>query len=104
VTAAMAAAGERQRRRAKSGTGGWSRAWIGALLGVLCLAALASPRPASAVSYQGERDLGARFDLSTRQRVPMIDRSALVPPVMSMLNGLNGFIGRVLALEWQRYS
>jgi predicted Zn-dependent protease len=33
---------------------------------------------AGAVSYQGERDLGQRFDLAVRQRVPMIDDPEVV--------------------------
>jgi predicted Zn-dependent protease len=82
----MAAAATRRRRHARSGTGGWNTASIGGLLGVLCLAALAAPRPASAVSYQGERDLGARFDLSTRQRVPMIDDPEVVGYVSEVGN------------------
>lgn len=39
-----------------------------------CAAALALlAGPAGAVSYQGERDLGRRFDLAVRQRAPMVD-------------------------------
>lgn len=37
-----------------------------------------SPHRAAATSYQGERDLGQRFDLTLRQRVPMVDDPEVV--------------------------
>src|SRR5262252_1764778 len=51
---------------------------LGIRIGV---AALALGLPASrvaAVSYQGERELGQRFDLTARQRVPMVDDPEVV--------------------------
>jgi beta-barrel assembly-enhancing protease len=47
---------------------------------------------ASAVSYQGERDLGQRFDLMARQRVPMIDD----PDVVGYVSGIGRTIVRGL--------
>lgn len=41
------------------------------------LAALSAGR-VTAISYQGERDLGQRFDLAARQRVPMVDDPEVV--------------------------
>ena len=40
---------------------------------VIALAVALATGHAAAVSYQGERDLGRRFDLAVRQRVPMIE-------------------------------
>src|SRR5262245_48430287 len=53
---------------------GWFLCAIGLAVGALsCWAAAAR-----AVSYQGERDLGRRFDLAVRQRVPMVDDPEVV--------------------------
>jgi beta-barrel assembly-enhancing protease len=57
-------------------------AWLGLLAGALTLSFAASAGRARAVSYQGERELGQRFDLSARQRVPMVDD----PEVVSYVN------------------
>ncbi len=62
---ASAAVGRASRARCRRGS-----AWRAALAG---LAAGLCAVPGGAVSYQGERDLGQRFDLAARQRVPMID-------------------------------
>ncbi len=40
---------------------------------LLCAAVLLAPALAAGVSYQGERELGQRFDLATRQRAPLLD-------------------------------
>ena len=40
---------------------------------IFALAAVIAAGHAAAVSYQGERDLGRRFDLTVRQRVPMVE-------------------------------
>jgi predicted Zn-dependent protease len=42
-------------------------------MAVVALAAALIAGRAAAVSYQGERDLGRRFDLTVRQRVPMVE-------------------------------
>jgi len=55
----------------------WRRVWRIALLA----AALALSQPtarAAALSYQGERDLGQRFDLEVRQRMPMVEDPEVV--------------------------
>jgi beta-barrel assembly-enhancing protease len=49
---------------------------LGALLCAVVLVAAAER--AGAVSYQGERDLGQRFDLAARQRVPMLEDPEVV--------------------------
>jgi predicted Zn-dependent protease len=58
--------------------GRWRARRHGALLGAVALAAIGWAGRAPAVSYQGERDLGQRFDLMARQRVPMIDDPEVV--------------------------
>ena len=59
-----------------------------AALAALVLLATPAPR-AAAMSYQGERDLGRRFDLAARQQFPLIAD----PEVVDYLNG----IGRRIA-------
>jgi predicted Zn-dependent protease len=59
-----------------------------ALLATLLLLAA----PAGGVSYQGERDLGLRFDLAARQKVPLIND----PEVVAYVSGIGKKIAAAL--------
>jgi predicted Zn-dependent protease len=56
---------------------------------VLLLAAVLGGR-AAAISYQGERELGQRFDLAARQRVPMVDDPEVLGYVSDVGRGIVG--------------
>ena len=68
----------------RCGRGTW---WIG-IVGVLAVALPGAL--ALGISYQGERELGQRFDLATRQRVPMIEDPEVIGYVGAVGNKIVG--------------
>jgi predicted Zn-dependent protease len=64
--------------------------WLGALIGGTALALAIPGGRLAAVSYQGERELGQRFDLTARQRVPMIDDPEVVGYVNEVGHKITG--------------
>jgi predicted Zn-dependent protease len=73
-------------RRSAVGIGLRRLAALAAALAVI----VASAERARAVSYQGERELGQRFDLTARQRVPMIDDPEVVGYVSDIGRRITG--------------
>ncbi|MDX2171289.1 MAG: M48 family metalloprotease [Deltaproteobacteria bacterium] len=57
-------------------------------------------RPAAAVSYQGERDLGQRFDLAARQSVPLITD----PEVIAYVTRIGQSVARTLTPSFFEYQ
>jgi beta-barrel assembly-enhancing protease len=71
-----------------------------AAAGLLAALLLSPARPAAAVSYQGERELGQRFDLTARQSVPLITD----PEVVAYVNRIGQTIARTLDPSYFDYQ
>jgi predicted Zn-dependent protease len=73
---------------------------LSAAAGLLAALLLASARPTAAVSYEGERGLGQRFDLTARQSVPLITD----PDVVAYVNRIGQTIAKTLNPSYFDYQ